>query len=128
MIYVDSSVLLAALLAEDRRPPDAFWSQPLVTSRLSDYEVWVRIHAWDTASPLGEEVSRLLGRLRHLELEPRVLDRLRSPLPAIVRTLDAIHLASALFLADRQPGTRLATYDRRLAHTAVASDLEAFEP
>ena len=29
MIYVDTSVVLAHLLAEDRRPPDALWRETL---------------------------------------------------------------------------------------------------
>jgi predicted nucleic acid-binding protein len=128
VIYVDTSVLLAALIAEDRRPPASFWSEALATSRLADYEVWVRIHARGVAERCGEEATRLLGRLRHLELQPPVLDRLREPLPVPVRTLDAIHLVSARFLAEQLPGTRIATYDHRLARAASAFDLHAFEP
>ena len=128
MIYVDSSVLLAALLVEDRRPPEPFWSETLATSRLADYEVWIRIHARRVADLCTEEAVRLLGRLRHIELDARVLDRLREPLPTVVRTLDAIHLASALFLRSHAGPTRLATYDRRLARAAEALGLETFEP
>ena len=40
MIYLDTSVALAHLLAEDRRPPDALWKESLVTSRLLEYELW----------------------------------------------------------------------------------------
>lgn len=128
MIYVDTSVLLAALLAEDRKPPDSFWRESLATSRLADYEVWIRIHGLQLANRCTEEVTRLLGRLRHLELEAPILDRLREPLPAVVRTLDAIHLASALFLDAHAGSIRLATYDRRLARAAEVCGLEAFEP
>ena len=45
MTYVDTSVLLAHLLDEQRRPPVSLWSESLVTSRLTHYEMWVRIHA-----------------------------------------------------------------------------------
>ena len=45
MIYLDSSVALAYLLAEDRFPPDILWDQPLVSSRLLECEVWNRINA-----------------------------------------------------------------------------------
>lgn len=128
MIYVDSSVLLSALLVEDCRPPSAFWHEPLVTSRLSDYEVWVRLHARGFAERCGEEATRLLGRLQHLELEAHVLDRLRAPLPIVVRTLDAIHLVSALFLSEHQCNTQLATYDQRLLRAAKASGLRTLEP
>ena len=34
MIYLDSSVALAYLLAEDRFPPDGLWDEQLVSSRL----------------------------------------------------------------------------------------------
>jgi hypothetical protein len=34
MTYLDSSVALAHLLAEDRFPPDLLWDQQLVSSRL----------------------------------------------------------------------------------------------
>ena len=45
MIYLDTSVVLARLFAEDRSPPDAFWSQTFVASRLLEFEVFNRIHA-----------------------------------------------------------------------------------
>ena len=45
MIYVDTSVALAHLLAEDRRPATTLWDEPLILSRLLEYELWTRIHA-----------------------------------------------------------------------------------
>ena len=39
MIYLDTSVVLAQLFAEDRAPPAAFWSQTFVASRAADYKV-----------------------------------------------------------------------------------------
>jgi len=46
LIYLDASVALAHLLAEDRRPPASLWEEPLISSRLLQYEIWVRIHAY----------------------------------------------------------------------------------
>ena len=43
MIYLDSSVALAHLLAEDRFTAEDLWRQQLVSSRLLEYEVWNRI-------------------------------------------------------------------------------------
>jgi len=37
MIYLDSSVALAQLLKEKRRPSDAFWEHQMVSSRLLEY-------------------------------------------------------------------------------------------
>ena len=45
MIYLDSSVALAYLLAEDRFPSELLWDQPLVSSRLLECEVWNRVNA-----------------------------------------------------------------------------------
>lgn len=44
MIYLDSSVVLAELLTENRRPSPSIGDEDLVTSRLLEYEVWVRLH------------------------------------------------------------------------------------
>ena len=43
MIYLDTSVALAHLLAEDRLPPENLWREPLISSRLLEYEIWSRI-------------------------------------------------------------------------------------
>jgi hypothetical protein len=45
VIYLDTSVALAQLLAEDRLPPERLWQETLVSSRLLEYEIWNRIHA-----------------------------------------------------------------------------------
>jgi uncharacterized protein len=45
MIYLDSSVALAYLLAEDRYPSNALWDQSVVSSRLLECEVWNGINA-----------------------------------------------------------------------------------
>ncbi len=119
MIYVDSSVVLAQLLAEDRFPDPSFWQEgPLVASRLLEYEVWNRINARGLRHSHGDDVRLLLGRLAFLELAPPVLSRALEPFATPVRTLDALHLASIEFL--RRLGQRpiLATYDVRLAGAA----------
>lgn len=119
MIYTDTSVLLARLFAEDRRPPDGFWEQPLVGSRLVEYEVWNRVNARGLAKTHGEAARALLGRLALLELAPPVLMRALEPFPGPVRTPDALHLASLHFVKARDPGVRLATYDARLGDAAA---------
>ena len=98
MIYIDTSVLLAQLLAEDRRPPRALWDQPLIASRLAEYEVWNRIHARNLAESHGEAARQLLARVSMVELSPVALRPALDPFPAPVRTLDALHLASLEYL------------------------------
>jgi predicted nucleic acid-binding protein len=114
MIYLDTSVALAELFAEDRRPPDALWREPLVSSRLLEYELWTRVNARGAAGTHGEAVRDLLARVSLVELAPSVLARALEPFPAPIRTLDALHLATVSFLVSRRQPLALATYDDRM--------------
>ena len=118
MIYVETSVALAQLLAEDRCPPESLWTQTLVSSRLTEYEVWTRVHARGLGASHAEPVRLLLGRLNWLELTPVVLARALGPWPLPVRTLDALHLASIAFLRAHGQEVSLASYDDRLTNVA----------
>lgn len=121
MIYVETSVALAQLLAEDRCPPERLWAATMVTSRLTEYEVWTRVHARGLGATHGESARLLLGRFAFLELTPEVLARALEPWPVPVRTLDALHLASIEFLRARGQDVTLASYDDRI--TAAAGPL-----
>ncbi|MEJ7751858.1 MAG: PIN domain-containing protein [Candidatus Limnocylindrales bacterium] len=124
MIYIDSSVVLAQLLAEDRYPDPSFWRDgPFVSSRLLEYEVWNRINGRGLAMSHAEDVRLLLGRLSILEVAPAVLARALDPFPTPVRTLDALHLASIEFLRGMGQRPTLATYDQRLSEAATALDI-----
>lgn len=118
MIYLDTSVALAQLLAEDRYPPAELWRSQLVSSRLLEYEAWNRLHARGLARSHGEALRQLLGRLALLELAPPVLARALEPFPVPVRTLDALHLASMEFLRSQRQKVELASYDERLVAAA----------
>ena len=121
MIHVDTSVVLAQLLAEDQAPEASLWqAAPLVTSRLLEYEVWTRINARGLSASHGDDVRALLARLAFLELMPPVLARALEPFPSPVRTLDALHLASVDFLRTMGQRPELATFDRRMAEAAMA--------
>jgi hypothetical protein len=75
MIYLDSSVALAHLLAEDRFPPDALWEEQLVSSRLLECEVWNRINAHQLRHSHGDAVRNLIGRVAMIEMVGPVLIR-----------------------------------------------------
>lgn len=122
MIYVDTSVILAELLAEDRQPKPSLWKQPLVSSRLLEYETWTRINARGLEGSHGERARELLGHVSLLELAPEVLARALEPFPLALRTLDALHLASVEFLRARGEVVKLATFDDRML--AVAKRLK----
>ncbi len=126
MIYLDTSVALAHLLAEDRHPPTALWAETLVSSRLLEYELWMRLHARRLASSHGESARELIGRVALLELAMPVLARALEPFPTPVRTLDALHLASAEFLRQQGQSLWLATYDDRLVRAATAIGIACY--
>ena len=127
MIYVDTSVVLAQILAEGRRPPTSVWESALISSRLTEYETWVRLHALGLETSHGEPAQQLLARCSLLELSPLVLTRALQPFPIRVRTLDALHLASIEFLRSRRVVVRLATYDQRMKAAARTLGIEVDE-
>ena len=128
MIYLDSSVALAYLLAEDRSPPDSIWNMRLISSRVLEYEVWNRVHTQGLGSSHAQETHALIGRLALIELDPPVLARALEPFPVRVRTLDALHLASIEFLRSQRQAIELLSYDDRLLSAARALRIPLFEP
>lgn len=124
MIYLDTSVALAHLLAEDRFPPLTLWDKSLISSRILEYELWGRIHSRRLTKSHSEAVHALLERVALVELTPTVLARAIEPFPVPVRTLDALHLASIEWLRRQQQNPELATYDERLARAARALDID----
>jgi predicted nucleic acid-binding protein len=118
LIYLDTSVALAHLLAEDRQPREELWSHALVSSRLLEYELWARLHARGLAKSHADGARALTGRVAFLELIADVLVRARAPFPSPVRTLDALHLASLDFLREQGQGVSLASYDERMLTAA----------
>ena len=120
MIYVDSSVALARLLFEPRAPPGLFWEEQLVSSRLLEYEVWNRVHAYGLIRSHANEARVMLMGIELVEMDRPVLARALEPLPVAVRTLDALHLATIDFLSNRGEAVELASYDNRLLAAAQA--------
>jgi predicted nucleic acid-binding protein len=120
VIYLDSSVALAQVFAENRRPPEDLWQEPLAASRLVHYEVWTRVHSRKLGLTHGDKVRDLLDAITVVELTPLVLARALEPFPTPVRTLDALHLATMDFLRDHGQRIELASYDRRLLAGARA--------
>lgn len=127
MIYLDTSVALAHLLAEDRSPPDKLWQEHLISSRLLEYEVWTRIHALKLTRSHADEVRSILGRVAIVELSQPVLTRALEPFPKPVRTLDALHLASMEFLRQQGQTVTLASYDERMTNAARALRLPIYQ-
>ena len=117
MVYVDTSVFIAHLLSEDRRPSEELWLESLASSRLLEIEAWNRLHALDWGE-LGDDLRALLDRLALIEMDTVVLGRAIEPFPIPIRALDAIHLASADYLRETGREVSVATYDVRMRDVA----------
>lgn len=125
--YVDSSALVKLAVREPESTALRRYvarHRPLVSSALARTEV-VR-----ALLPLGPDAVRrgreVLARVDLLRINDRVLDAAGMLAPPELRSLDAIHLASA-----EQFGSdlgALVTYDERLARAASGRGLRVIHP
>ena len=72
------------------------------------------------------EAARVLERVEQIRLEPEIVELAGQIEPVALGSLDAIHLASALFLADDLDA--FVVYDRRLAAVAAGAGLSVAAP
>ncbi len=128
MIYLDSSVALADILRQERRPPTTFWLQPMTSSRLLQFEVWNRLHAYEAVAFRHGKARAILKRIGFHEMTGDTLVRALRPFPNAVRTLDGLHLATMDHLRVRGVRTTLASYDQRLLAAAQAMGFDTVEP
>ncbi len=119
MIYRDTSVLLAELFVEPKRPKTERWhADTLVSSRLLEVEVWCALYRRSRARDYGAAATNLLGRVYLIDLTSEMLERAQQPFPLPLRALDAIHMATlAEFIGQ---SCTIATYDHEMAECAVA--------
>jgi predicted nucleic acid-binding protein len=120
VIYLDTSVVLATLFNEPRQPPDALWTSEATSSRLLEYEVIVRLNAVGRPAKALKLAQDFMADVKLVDLDAPALARALQPFPVPLRTLDAIHLSTVLFLQGRGLKLQLATYDKRLARAAKA--------
>lgn len=102
----------------------------LLSSGLFAVELRRAVVRW--AARAGSEVERelasslckdLVGRLRLMPISEMVLERAASLGPSTLRSLDAIHLATALILNEHAPLAGLLTFDHALAQAATSAGL-----
>ena len=125
--YLDSSAIVKLVVVEPESAALRRYlrrRKPYVASALARTEVVRALLPFGSAAlQRGEAV---LARIDLVRVSDTVLRAAGSLLPEDVRTLDAIHLATA-----QQLGTdlaRIVTYDTRMQVTAVALGLEVNAP
>jgi uncharacterized protein len=129
MIYVDSSALLKLLFEETESAALAFWvsertGSPFVSSELAKVEVIRAARRLDI--DVLPTARALVSQLDLLPMSGRLIDDAAAVDHPLLRTLDAIHLASALSI--RADLTAFVTYNKRLVSAANAAGIEATQP
>jgi predicted nucleic acid-binding protein len=142
VIYLDSCALVKLIREEDESAALQAWlderaDEVMVTSELARAEV-LRVIRRNNHSERGElidagrlsadldEAAAVLEAVTQVVVDRKVLHRAGALEAPMVRTLDAIHLATAL---DLQASTiELVTYDRRLAAVVRRAGLVVVSP
>ncbi len=129
LVYLDSSALVklvvsepesAALMEFLRGRPDR------VSSTLVLAEVPRALRRARLGAAARRRAREILARVALVDIDRRALAAAAAIDPPTARTLDAIHLATALGL--REDLVALITYDRRLAIAAELADLHVQAP
>jgi predicted nucleic acid-binding protein len=127
-VYLDASALVKLVLPEaETAALRAFLAEKprRLSSRIAEVEVARAVGR--IAEPGDEAQVRLvLSGLQLIELDPACADLAGSVAPTGLRSLDAIHLASALAVGSELDG--FVTYDARLADAARAAGLDVVAP
>ncbi len=126
--YLDSSALLKLVVVEPESwaLSDYVGDSRSLSSDLSLVELPRAVRRLGLGSrPLGL-AAKVLDGLELLRLDDEILARAGDVSPPALRSLDAIHLASALSLGRELDA--LVTYDRRLASAAADAGLRVESP
>lgn len=126
MLYLDASAIVKLVVREPETPAvvAAIAADPeAVSSALAWTEV---VRAARRARVRVARAEAVLERIGLVPVDEGILRAAAELRPPALRTLDAIHLATALSL--REDLAALVTYDARLAQAGAASGLQVLTP
>ncbi len=126
--YLDASALVKLIVAEPESGALRRYlgERPrIISSRIAEVELRCAVARQDEIDA-GDRVSSLIATVELLELDGEVARRAGELTPATLRSLDAIHLASALVIAPEVDA--VVAYDTRLAAAARAAGLAVVAP
>ena len=130
MIYLDTSVALIALLGQSgadeatRLIVEARARNELASSRLLEVEMARAAHRDGFEVRL---IDKFIGGVELLEIDSAVVER-ACALTGELKSLDAIHLATATLLDRPRDPVTVLTHDARLAGAARARGLGVIDP
>lgn len=129
LVYVDTSALAKLFIHEAESGALRRWLSERTELRLVSSWLLVTelVRLMDLVNPeAGIEVDDFLEIVDLVEITPPLLERAAEVEPRRLRTLDAIHLATALELRDSV--SVFLSYDKRLLDAAGAAGLEVAAP
>jgi predicted nucleic acid-binding protein len=129
LLYLDSSALVKLVLpeAESRRLAEDVQNWPdCVTSELATVEVMRAVRRASTDPEVEQRALEVLAGVSLLKMDADVLRRAARLEPRTLRSLDALHLASALSLGDDLGA--MVVYDTHLATAARDCGLDVVTP
>jgi len=132
VIYLDTAAMVKLVRVEAESAALVTWlnaraAEPLVASALVEVEL-PRALRRSQPGVLGG-VAAVLARLHRVEINAAVRATAGAYPDPLLRSLDAIHLATAEFLlASGKAITAFVTYDKRLAEAASQAGLPAVAP
>lgn len=121
MIYLDTSALVKLIRIEAESEDLTTWLDerteiPWITSVLAEIELSRAIRA---VAPEGlPAVPSVLARLDRFDIDPVIRATAAAYTNPALRSLDAVHLATAQFAASTAPLTAFVAYDTRLSQAA----------
>ena len=126
--YCDTSAFLKLVVAEEGSTALRAWAtQPGVTLVASDLLRTEALRAARRHSPQALLQARtLLDAVALVAVSSDICERAAELDPSILRSLDALHLATALMLGDDLEG--VVTYDERLAAACAAHGVPVIAP
>lgn len=129
MIYLDSSALVKLAVEETESGALRAWlaerpEVPRLSSGVIRVEVPRSIMRVQPGAVL--QARSVVARVRRVAMSPEVLEVAAMLQPASLRSLDAIHLASAFTVHDRL--TAFVSYDERLLDAAKSAGLPTASP
>ncbi|MEX1047666.1 MAG: type II toxin-antitoxin system VapC family toxin [Actinomycetota bacterium] len=129
MLYLDSSAIvkLFAYEPETARLVEVIRADPeIVSSVIARVEVVRAVRLRGTGRDRLERMSEILDRIALVRMDDQIVTRAGALDPPGLRTLDALHLATALSLG--QDAAAMVTYDARLAEAAAGAGLPVMSP
>jgi len=129
VLYLDSSAIVKLVAPEPETPAlvESLRGDPeVISSALARVEVIRAVRRIGASDEREEQANDVVDRIALVPIDDAILIRAARLEPSSLRTLDAIHLGTALSLGSDVSG--LITYDAKLADAGLSEGLDVLTP